>query len=218
MSATTQNHRGDYLEEHIQTLSDDSIISVSSDSPGILVYPTDTLYALGCRADLAKDCAKIFTIKGRAEKKPLLLLADSIDMIRDFGGLIDLNLEKKLEEFWPGPLTVILPVKPGVNIKHLNQDTQTLAFRIPDNPLTIKLISYIGAMLVGTSANISNEVPPSSIDMVPEKILKACDHIFKQDQPLRGKPSTIVEINNHGKARLIRVGEIDFDRIQAFMD
>lgn len=121
----------------------------------VIIYPTDTIYGLGCLADNAKAIKKIYKIKKRGAKKPLLVLVDSLKMADKYCK-IDKEQEKFLKSAWPGPVTVILEHKNKLP-KVLTSVKKTLAVRLPKNDFLIKIIKRIKVPLVSTSVNISRE-------------------------------------------------------------
>lgn len=121
----------------------------------VIIYPTDTIYGLGCVADNVKAIKKIYKIKKRGAKKPLLVLVDSLKMADKYCK-IDKEQEKFLKSAWPGPVTVILEHKNKLP-KVLTSVKKTLAVRLPKNDFLIKIIKRIKVPLVSTSVNISRE-------------------------------------------------------------
>jgi L-threonylcarbamoyladenylate synthase len=123
----------------------------------VIIYPTDTIYGLGCLANNTQGIKKIYRIKKRKIKKPLLVLMNNLKMVDKY---CKINKEQKkiLKSIWPGPVTVILEHKdklPSI----LTGAKKTLAVRLPKNEFLIKIIKRIKVPLVSTSVNISGEKP-----------------------------------------------------------
>lgn len=176
----------------------------------VIVYPTETVYGLGCDATNQKAVDKIFKIKQRQENKSVLVVAGNIDMMVDY-----ISWSKKLHElsdkYWPGPLTVVVPVRPENNLaRGVLTDDGTVAFRITEHPVASELSQKLGKPLVSTSANISAQ--KSSYDV--EGIIKMFENEeFKPDiiidagELSHRAPSTVVRVVGD-KVEVLRQGEI----------
>ena len=175
---------------------------------GIIVFPTDTVYGIGCNPYNANAVEKIYEIKSREKIKSLPVLAYSLDTVKEIARM-DTFTEKIIKKYWPGPLTLILELTDKKLKKSLNLDNK-IAVRIPDSKCTLKLLEKCG-LLVGTSANISGN--PSSTD--PKECLK---NIINYDVFLNGGTitskgeSTIIEIENE-QIKIIRKGVLKKEEI-----
>lgn len=176
---------------------------------GIIAYPTDTVYGLGCDPYNSEAVEKIFQIKVR-EKKPLPLLCYSLNHACEIAYFDPISI-KLAKEFWPGPLTIITPVKNHL-LKSLTCNSDFIGLRVPDNDITLSLILECGGYLVGTSANISgyesNHFAPSVISQ-----LKNIDAILIDDLRNKSAESTVVQIKNQN-IEILRKGSIDSQSIQ----
>ena len=177
----------------------------------IVVYPTDTVYGLGC--DPYNDSAvdMIFKIKGRMEGKPLPLLCSSV---KDAGRIAKLNEQamKLAEQFWPGALTLVAELIDDRISGKVSAGTNTIGVRVPNHQCALQLIDNCGGVLVGTSANRSGYSPAKSA----EEVLKALDDfdilLYGGKTPL-GIESTALDVST-GKIALIREGYITRERIE----
>ncbi|MEE9594722.1 MAG: L-threonylcarbamoyladenylate synthase [Candidatus Hydrothermarchaeales archaeon] len=181
-------------------------ISVLRDG-GLVVYPTDTLYGLGCDALNEEAIKKVFTIKKRPEDKPLSIAVSSIGMMEKYAYVTPLAdfLAKK---FLPGALTVILPKKNLPDI--LTSNKEDVAIRVPDNEVALKLIESLGRPITATSANLSGMEPPTT----PNDAMRQIDaDLILDSGDLESKvPSTLVDLT--GKPRLLRAGKIKWKEIE----
>jgi len=150
----------------------------------IFIYPTDTIYGLGCDATNIKAVLKIKSIKKRDKNKPLSIIAPSINWINEHC-IIDINLNKYL----PGPYTIILKKKNPNFLKHVS-NTDSLGVRIPDNELT-KQIQKSNIPFITTSLNLSGQPNIKSIDEIPKEIKDKVDIIIDGGK-LSGSPSTLI--------------------------
>ena len=175
---------------------------------GIIVFPTDTVYGIGCNPYNTNSVEKIYEIKSREKIKSLPVLAYSLDTVKEIAR-IDTFTEKIIKKYWPGPLTLILELTDKKLKKSLNLDNK-IAVRIPDSKCTLKLLEKCG-LLVGTSANISGS-PPSTD---PKECLKNITNydVFLNGGTITSKgESTIIEIENE-EIKIIRKGVLKKEEI-----
>jgi L-threonylcarbamoyladenylate synthase len=149
----------------------------------IFIYPTDTIYGIGCNALNKEAVNKIREIKKR-DMKPFSVIAPSKNWIKE-NCIVDLDIDKYL----PGPYTLILKKKDKTFLKHVSE-SETIGVRIPDNNFT-ELVQKSEVPFVTTSVNFSGEKPANKISEVSKEILEEVDFIFNSGE-LSGKPSTLV--------------------------
>tara|TARA_B100000745_G_scaffold116172_1_gene75014 strand:+ start:119 stop:712 length:594 start_codon:yes stop_codon:yes gene_type:complete len=170
---------------------------------GIAIFPTDTVYGIGCNPYNINAVKKIYEIKSREKIKSLPVLAYSLDIVKEIT-CIDSFTEKIIKKYWPGPLTLILKLTDKKLKKSLKLDKK-IAVRIPDSKCTLKLLEKCG-LLVGTSANISG----NSAYTNPNECIKNIKNydIFLNGGTITSKgESTIIEIENE-KIKMIREGAL----------
>jgi len=148
----------------------------------VFIYPTDTLYGLGCNAEDEKAVAKIREIKGRDEK-PLSIIAPSLEWINE-NLIVDLDLGKYL----PGPYTIILKKKNPKFLSHVSS-TDSLGIRIPNHDFCFEL-QKTGVPIITTSVNFSGQPSSLSIKDIPEEIKSQVDFVVEGE--VSGKPSTLI--------------------------
>lgn len=153
----------------------------------IFIYPTDTLYGLGCDATNQRAVERIKDIKHRDKDKPLSVIAPSIKWIKD-NFLIDVDLNKYL----PGPYTIILKKKNPSFLSWVS-NSETMGIRIPANKLT-KQIQKAGVPFITTSVNLSGEPFALRLEDVKEEIKDKVDYIIEaeDEKSLSGIPSTLI--------------------------
>ena len=132
----------------------------------LVAFPTETVYGLGAIATKEQAVAKVFQAKGRPSDNPLIVHVKDAQQVFDYTAEVPKLAKDLMERFWPGPLTIILPVKPGVFPANVNNDQETVAFRMPNQHSALRLIDLVGAPLVGPSANLSGKPSPTSVDHV----------------------------------------------------
>lgn len=175
---------------------------------GILIFPTDTVYGIGCDPYNEQAVKKIYKIKKRNQKKPLPLLTYNIHLVRK---LINLGKtgERLAEVFWPGKLTIIGDLIDGNIPKIITSDKKSLGVRIPNNTCILKILKSCG-LIVGTSANISNRGACISSQQILASDLKGYDALLVSDDKLLNNNlagSTIVDITQNSM-EIIREGSI----------
>ena len=151
----------------------------------IFIYPTDTIYGLGCNAENKEAVEKIKQIKTRDKNKPLSVIAPSTKWIKQ-----NCVVDVKLDEYLPGPYTLILRKK---NQNFLNQvsPTEFMGIRIPACPFSMQ-VKQAGVPFITTSVNLSGEPFATDIKEIPKQILKKADFIIDQGK-LNGRPSTLIK-------------------------
>lgn len=181
---------------------------------GVVVFPTDTLYGLGADPGRAGPLARLLSLKGRAEGKPIPLLLDSAERAGSFAAEIPETARRLMERFWPGALTIVLPAVPRLH-PAVTGPGGTVGLRVPDHPVPRALAGALGGAVTGTSANRAGR-PGRWRD--PGEIARefggAVEWIL-WDGPSRaeadgGSPgSTVVSVEG-GRVALLREGEVPF--------
>lgn len=176
---------------------------------GIVVYPTDTVYGIGCYPYYIESVNRIYEIKRRDRNKPLSVLASNIDDIRKLVYFEDLAF-KLAEKFWPGALTIICRLKDVDFPKEVTSNSKSLAIRIPNNKCILSILNKC-RYIIGTSANISGERSVDDHNQISSN-LKGIDAIINDGSTLYKRESTIVSVENNNM-KIIRVGAIQKSEI-----
>lgn len=174
------------------------------ESGGSILYPTDTIWGMGCDATNARAISKIYKIKFRKMEKSLILLANSIEMIRDYVEKVP-DIAVELIDSYKGPLTLIYDNARNLP-KNLIPDNGTIAIRIPKHEFCLHLINQLGKPITSTSANLSGDVTPISFSRIQKSIIDSVDYVCKTDQGIfqTAKPSTIIKVSEDGNMQIIR--------------
>ena len=176
-------------------------IATILEANGVVLLPTDTIYGLHARALDERAVERIVELKGRAETKPFVVLASSIDEFPALGIDADPDLLQRLAAIWPAPLTAILPLHQPIAA---SRGMATLAVRIPALEWLRLLVKRTGP-LVSTSANRSGEPPVDRPESLARELHEALDAIV--DAGVRsGEPSAIVDLTS-SEPRFLRDGE-----------
>ena len=177
---------------------------------GVVIYPTDTVYGLGCDPANVDATRRICEIKGRADK-PLPLACSDVETARR---IVEFNpiAERLAERFWPGPLTMVLPARVDYPI-WVTHGARTLGVRVPDHQVARRLAKLSGGVIVSTSANKSGEPPPKTAQEAAEQIGEEVDLILDAGPaPLR-QPSTVIDLSGD-ELWIIRPGPIRAEDIK----
>lgn len=171
---------------------------------GVVVYPTDTIYGIGCDPYNDLTVKRIFTIKGRNEKKPLPVLTYCM---QDAERIVSLGRTGRTlaERYWPGPLTIVAPIIDRRISPRVTSGCSSLAVRVPANNCVLLLLRHC-RYLVGTSANLSGERALKSAQEVLDSRLEGYDVLLDGGTVEKGIESTIVSVE--GKPKILREGEI----------
>lgn len=186
-------------------------------SGGLVVFPTDTLYGLGADPGSATALGALFSLKGRADGKPVPLLLDSAERAWAFAAEVPEVARRLMERFWPGALTIVLPASPRL-LPAVTGPGRTVGLRVPDHPVPRALAKDLGGAVTGTSANRSGSPArwrePSEI--AREFAGKVEWILWDGPSPAGregGSPgSTVVSVEGD-RINLLREGEIPFRRI-----
>ncbi len=172
---------------------------------GIIIYPTDTLYGIGCNPFDPKAISKIIKIKKRSDK-PLPVLCSDINHIQNLVHLGKLG-KKLASKFWPGGLTIIAKSIADNLPNELIGSSGGVGVRIPNHEGALKIISLCGGKLVATSANISGCKPPKTHEEIRQIFNNIFDVLIYGDYKPSGVQSTVVDVVS-GTAKIIREGAI----------
>lgn len=177
---------------------------------GIIVFPTDTVYGIGCNPYYDESVERIFQIKDRSEDKPLPVMGYSIS---DIEKLVHMSpLAKSLAQyFWPGALTIVSPCKDNNISRRVMAGGNNLAVRIPGNRCTQSLLRFC-KYLIGTSANVSGRKPCTSSYEVLSSGLSGFDLVLDGGALGGGIESTIIEVID-SNVRILREGVIKSDKV-----
>jgi L-threonylcarbamoyladenylate synthase len=180
---------------------------------GIIAFPTETFYGLG--ADPAREdaVAKIFAAKGRAAGEALPLIASDVEVARGVAAAWSDAAERLAAAFWPGPLTLVLPVRAGAVVEGVTAGRETIAVRVPGHPLARALAAAAPAgLLTATSANRSGSPALSTADAVERALGRGTALIIDGGPTPGGLASTIVDLTE-ARPRLLREGPVPFARV-----
>ncbi len=173
-------------------------------SGGLILYPTDTVWGIGCDATNAEAVAKIYALKGSDDKKSMLVLCHNANQIVRYVNKAP-GIAFEVMEMTEKPLTAILPGAAGL-AANLIPEEKTLGVRIPQHELCEKLLYKFGRPIVSTSANLSGEATPKRFNEIDREILDGVDYVVHprfEGKPTR-QPSAIIAFGEDNSIRVIR--------------
>ena len=173
-------------------------------SGGIILYPTDTVWGLGCDATNAAAVAKIFALKNREDSKSLIVLLDTENKLQSYISEVP-DIAYDLIEYTEKPLTIIYSGARNLAKNLINQDG-SVGIRIPKHDFCQQLIQRFRKPIVSTSANISGEPTPTNFSEMSQAIIDGVDYVvdLEQESTEKKQPSTIMKLEADGKFIFIR--------------
>ncbi len=171
---------------------------------GVILYPTDTVWGLGCDATNEEAVAKVFAIKRRSEAKSLVLLACDLDMVALHVKEIP-SIAIDLVEVNDAPMTIVYPGAQGLAANVVAEDG-SVGIRIPRHEFCEQLVRRLRRPLVTTSANVSGEPAPASFADIAPEIRAAVDWTAPRrfEQGSTGRASQIIKLGLRGEVEIIR--------------
>ena len=179
----------------------------------LVAFPTETVYGLGADATSEDAILKIFKIKKRPRFNPLIIHCSSKAKAMEIGKFDKLS-EKLINHFWPGPLTIVLPILKNSQISNLaTSGLKTVALRVPENKFARKLINLFGKPIAAPSANPSGKLSPTCAIHVQQKLGKKISMIVDDGTSNMGIESTVILVRNKN-VFLLRPGAIPNKKIE----
>ena len=171
---------------------------------GIILYPTDTIWGIGCDATNTEAIKKIFRLKQRDEAKSMIVLIDTENKLESY--ISDVNpLAYDLIAYAENPLTLVMPGAKNLSPAIINKDG-SIGIRVVKHPFCEQLIQRLRKPLVSTSANISGKASPQYFAQVDDEIINGVDYVVdleQHDMEIKN-PSTIMRLEPDGKFQFIR--------------
>ncbi|HEC43356.1 MAG TPA: threonylcarbamoyl-AMP synthase [Bacteroides sp.] len=172
---------------------------------GSILYPTDTIWGIGCDATNPEAVAKVYNIKKRVDSKAMLVLVDSVDMIYNYVNEVPEMALEILNLQHESPMTIIYPTAIGL-AENLVADDGSIGIRVTSEPFSKELIRAFRKPIVSSSANIASQAAPAKFSEISDEIRSAADYIagWKQDDGKKRKPSAVLKVSINGEVEVIR--------------
>jgi L-threonylcarbamoyladenylate synthase len=171
---------------------------------GVILYPTDTVWGLGCDATNSAAVRRIYEIKQRAENKSLIILVNSVPMLERY---VDNPPEVALQmsELSEKPMTIVYD-KGRSLAEGVASGDGSVGVRVCSDPFCDALITGLRKPLVSTSANISGSIAPAIFDEISEEVKEAVDYVclWRQDDRSRSQPSSVIKVSGNGIVKILR--------------
>lgn len=173
-------------------------------SGGVILYPTDTVWGIGCDATNAEAVKRIFDIKKRADAKAMLVLVDNPARIQSYVEEVP-EMAWDLIELSEKPLTIIYPEAKNL-AKNLVGEDKSIAIRVTKEDFSKNLCSQFRKPIVSTSANVSGKPTPANFSEITNEIKSAVDYVvnFRQNETRKPKPSSIIKLGIGNVIQIIR--------------
>lgn len=179
---------------------------------GIVVFPTDTAFAIGCRIDKKAAVERLFKIRKRPKTKATPVLVDTVKMAQDY--LLPIKkdvIDRLIEPYWPGALTLILDCNIVKVTKLVRGGGKTLGVRIPNHAVARAIIRGVNIPILGPSANFHGGKTPYRMEDLDEELISKVDFVVAGECPI-GKVSTVVDCS--GKPwKILRQGAIKISKL-----
>lgn len=184
----------DYFEKSLQVLQ----------HGGTILFPTDTIWGIGCDATNESAVDKVYSLKKRDKSKPLIVLASDIEMVKQYVMHVHPKLETLLQ-YHTRPITVIYDHQQGLP-KNVTSKENTIGIRIPQDKFCRELIGSFGKPIVATSANMSNEAFPKNFGEITSNVITKVDFTipYRQNDANFLPPSAIVRLSSNEELIFLR--------------
>ncbi|OGY24400.1 MAG: threonylcarbamoyl-AMP synthase [Candidatus Woykebacteria bacterium RBG_13_40_7b] len=169
----------------------------------IVVFPTDTVFGVGCVISNIKSIERLYRLKDR--QGPMSVLVSSFEMSTKYSEIESPTAKSITKKFWPGPLTLVVKAKPG-KVPKIIQKQKTIGIRVPNYPLILEIIENLGVPILGPSANFNGLEPAKKLSELDKNFLAEAD-FFVEEESLGLDPSTVIDISTE-ELKILREGPI----------
>ncbi len=174
---------------------------------GIVIFPTDTAFGIGCRINDEKAVERLFRIRKRPQNQAVPVLVNSLEMAEEYVETIPEDAQNELiKKYWPGALTIVLPCKIQKVPSLVRGGGKTLGVRMPDHEIILSIITKVGVPILAPSANFSGEQTPYEFGSLDPKLLKLVDYSV-HGQTKAGSVSTVIDVSEK-PWKILREGAI----------
>lgn len=174
---------------------------------GIVIYPTDTAFGIGCRVDDEKAVKRLFDLRKRPPQQATPVLFDTKERVKEYVLPFDQNVEELMEKYWPGALTIVLSCLVQKIPSMVRGGGKTLGVRIPDHQIALELVRGADIPILGPSANFHGEPTPYTFETLDKELLKLADYYLEGKTKGIGLASTVVDASIN-PWKIIRQGAV----------
>lgn len=173
---------------------------------GIVIFPTDTAYGIGCRVDEEESVKKLFTLRRRPSEKAVSILVDSIEMAKQYTVGIDEKVVELMKKYWPGGLTIVLKARVNMVSKQVRGGGETVGVRMPNHQVTLELIKGLGHPILGPSANFAGGKTPYQKEDLDSDLISLVDYLVPGENG--GKLASTVVDCTQNPWKILREGSV----------
>lgn len=160
---------------------------------GVVIFPTDTAFGIGCRIDDKKAVERLFTLRRRPQTQATPVLVADIAMAREYLQSIPEEVEEKLmRKYWPGALTIVLQSRNERVPSLVRGGRDTLGVRMPDHSVALEIIKKVGVPILGPSANFHGEKTPYNFEDLDNELIKLVDYVVPGECTVK-QASTVID-------------------------
>ncbi len=177
---------------------------------GVIIFPTDTAFAIGCRIDRSEVIKRLFNIRKRPLNQPVLVLVNGLEMAQEYLEPLNGAVKELMKKYWPGALTIVYKCKTDKVYPLIRGNGKTLGVRMPDHNIVPELIKGVGVPILGPSANFHGGKTPYSLEDLDPILVKLADFILEGKTNEIGKASTVIDCSIN-PWKIIRQGTVRID-------
>lgn len=159
---------------------------------GIVIFPTDTAFGIGCRIDNAEVVNRLFNIRKRPDHKASPVLVSSIEMVAQWVDEVPQHAHKLMQKHWPGGLTIVLKSSTDKVPSLVKGGTDTLGVRMPNHKEMLEIVAEVGVPILASSANFAGAKTPFSYEEIDPKLVKLADFVLSGECSVK-EPSTVID-------------------------
>jgi L-threonylcarbamoyladenylate synthase len=175
---------------------------------GIIIFPTDTAFGIGCRIDRLDAIERLFKIRKRPLVQAVPVLVSSLEMAKNYTTEISEEVtEKLIRPYWPGALTIVFNAQTSKVPQLVRGGTGTVGLRMPNNKDLLQIIEKVGVPILGPSANFHGELTPYSLEALNPKLTKLVDFVLEGKCEL-SEASTVIDTTQK-PWKILRQGAIN---------
>lgn len=177
---------------------------------GIVIFPTDTAFGVGCRIDDEKAVARLFEIRKRPLEQATPVLFDSVERVREFVLPFSPDVEGLMKKYWPGALTIVLDCIEKNVPSLVRGGGKTIGVRVPDHEMIRQLILEANVPILGPSANFHGEKTPYKFEALDKELIKLVDFVLEGETKGESLISTVVDCTN-SPWKIVRQGAVNLN-------
>jgi len=183
-------------------------------SGGIIIFPTDTAFGIGCRIDSEDSVDKLFDIRRRSHHKATPVLVSDIHMAEQWVDEISSQARILIQKFWPGALTCVFSTHRNDIPKLVQGGSDTLGVRMPNHSGILKIIKKVGVPIIGSSANFEGDSTPYLFNELNQELVDLVDFVLPGECKIK-QPSTVLDCTSQ-PFRVLREGAVSSQEIKKY--